>query len=73
MFRMGGAALVPARPQSMVAGGRVLGEDGRGRAVTGPILYIFFAGKNFSRTSGFDFLVNRLTMMSAAREAIRAG
>ena len=32
----GGTALVPARPQPMVAGGRVLGEDGRGRAVTGP-------------------------------------
>jgi hypothetical protein len=32
----GGAARVPARPQPMVAGGRVLGEDGRGRAVTGP-------------------------------------
>ena len=34
---MGGTAPVPARPQPMVAGGRVLGEDGRGRAVTGPI------------------------------------
>jgi len=32
----GGTASVPARPQPMVAGGRVLGEDGRGRAVTGP-------------------------------------
>jgi hypothetical protein len=37
---MGGTAPVPARPQPMVAGGRVLGEDGRGRAVTGPILYL---------------------------------
>jgi hypothetical protein len=34
---MGGTEPVPARPQPMVAGGRVLGEDGRGRAVTGPI------------------------------------
>jgi len=34
---MGGRALVPARPQPMVAGGRVLGEDGRGRGLTGPI------------------------------------
>ena len=32
----GGTAPVTARPQPMVAGGRVLGEDGRGRAVTGP-------------------------------------
>jgi hypothetical protein len=35
---MGGEALVPARPQRMVAGGRVFSEDGRGRASTGPIL-----------------------------------
>ncbi len=34
--KWGGTAPVPARPQPMVAGGRVLGEDGRGRAVTGP-------------------------------------
>jgi hypothetical protein len=34
---MGGTAPVHARPPPMVAGGRVLGEDGRGRAVTGPI------------------------------------
>jgi hypothetical protein len=34
---MGGRALVPARPQPMVVGGWVLGEDGRGRALTGPI------------------------------------
>jgi len=32
----GGTAPVPARPQLMVAGGRVLSEDGRGRTVTGP-------------------------------------
>ncbi|MBP1768313.1 MAG: hypothetical protein H6P98_2428 [Candidatus Aminicenantes bacterium] len=32
-------APVPARPQPMVAGGRVLGEDGRGRAMTGPVFY----------------------------------
>jgi hypothetical protein len=36
----GGTMLVPARPQPMVAGGRVLGEDGRGRVVTGPALII---------------------------------
>jgi hypothetical protein len=36
--RMGGEALVPARPQQMVAGGGVFSEDGRGRAWTGPIL-----------------------------------
>jgi hypothetical protein len=35
---MGGKALVPARPQRMVAGGGVFSEDGRGRAWTGPIL-----------------------------------
>jgi hypothetical protein len=34
---MGGRALVPARPKPMVVGGRVLSEDGRGRALTGPI------------------------------------
>ena len=34
---MGGTEPVHARPQPMVAGGRVLGEDGRGRAVTGSI------------------------------------
>ena len=34
---MGGMVPVPARPQPMVAGGRVLGEDGRERTVTGPI------------------------------------
>lgn len=34
---MGGRALVPARPQPMVVGGRVLGEDGRGLDLTGPI------------------------------------
>jgi hypothetical protein len=34
---MGGMAPVPARPKQMVAGGRVLCEDGRGRAMTGPI------------------------------------
>jgi hypothetical protein len=34
---MGGGALVPARPEPMVVGGGVLGEDGRGRALTGPI------------------------------------
>jgi hypothetical protein len=34
---MGGMVLVPARPQPIVAGGRVLGEDGRGRTMTGPI------------------------------------
>ena len=33
-------ALVPARPQRMVAGGRVLREDGRERAVTGPLLLL---------------------------------
>jgi len=32
----GGTMLVPARPEQMVAGGRVLGEDGGGRVVTGP-------------------------------------
>jgi len=31
------ARRVPARPQRMVAGG-VFSEDGRGRAVTGPVL-----------------------------------
>jgi hypothetical protein len=36
--RMGGEALVPARPQRMVAGGGVFSEDGRGRTWTGPIL-----------------------------------
>jgi hypothetical protein len=35
---MGGQALVPARPQQMVAVGGVFSEDGRGRAWTGPIL-----------------------------------
>jgi hypothetical protein len=35
---IGGQALVPARPQRMVAGGGVFSEDGRGRAWTGPIL-----------------------------------
>jgi len=34
---MGGRAPVSARPQPMVAGGRVLGEDGQRRAMTGPI------------------------------------
>jgi hypothetical protein len=34
----GGTAIVPARPQRMVAGGRVFSEDGRGRAVAGPVL-----------------------------------
>ena len=38
---MGGQALVPARPQRMVAGGGVFSEDGRGRAWTGPILSNF--------------------------------
>ena len=37
---MGGMAPVPARPEPMVAGGRVLGEDGQGRAMTGPILLV---------------------------------
>ncbi len=37
-------ALVPARPQPMVAGGRVLGEDGRGRAVTGPLPFLLNPG-----------------------------
>jgi hypothetical protein len=31
---------VPARPQPLVAAGRVLGEDGRGRTMTGPIFII---------------------------------
>jgi hypothetical protein len=35
---MGGTVPVLARPKRMVAGGGVLREDGRGRAVTGPIL-----------------------------------
>jgi hypothetical protein len=34
---MGGRAPVSARPQPMVAGGRVLGEDGQKRAMEGPI------------------------------------
>jgi len=54
--RMGGEALVPARPQRMAVGGEVFSEDGRGRAWTGSILsnLIITTGKKMLSSAGRD-------------------